>query len=203
MSPRIKANLRTLAVALPVTTVKDWRGGKPLTGPDIRTTLDAGLVAKLKAGGYAEVLQAPQRGRRPAGGKPSYILRVHPNGDGPATATHLSRAPKRTATRQSARKIPWTILVALTEAGIAESKKQRQTIGKQLDHEIDELETKLRSTKDRTEKKRLADLLQTTLHTEDDLEGEILRRVHRALSQSEEPFSRYVDLVDWSPQKAP
>lgn len=51
------------------------------------------------------------------------------------------------------------------------------------------------------EKKRLADALQTALHADENLEGEIAKRVYTKLSTSHEPYSKYVDLIDWSARK--
>jgi hypothetical protein len=176
---------------------KDWvPGSKAQTGSNLRVTADTELANRLRGGGYAEFLQAPNRGRQPATGRPKYILKIHPNADAPAAITAIKVARKEPARKD--KRIPWYVLSPLTAAAVVEWKKQRATIAKQLDQEIDSIESRLRSTKDRAEKKRLADALQTALHADENLEAEILKRVYTKLAQSDEPYAQYVNLVDWA-----
>ncbi|HEY1682887.1 MAG TPA: hypothetical protein VGF98_14670 [Candidatus Tumulicola sp.] len=102
--------------------------------------------------------------------------------------------------RPSARgvkRIPWYLLLLFAQAAAGEWSKQRSTISKQLDEEIESLEAQLRSTKDRSEKKRLADALQTALHADENLDAEINKRVYARLANSHEPYAEYVNAVDW------
>ncbi|HEY5425876.1 MAG TPA: hypothetical protein VIJ77_04925 [Candidatus Tumulicola sp.] len=193
-------DLLATAMALKEPEEKDWiAGAKPQTGTNLRVTADTELTSRLRGGGFVEVLQAPQRGRQPATGRPKYILKVYPNADAPAAP--IAQRIARRAPIGKNKRIPWYLLVPITEAAVAEWKKQRATIAKQLDQEVDSLETQLRSTRDRMEKKRLADALQTALHADENLEGEIAKRVYTKLSTSHEPYSKYVDLIDWSARK--
>jgi len=201
MPRTVAANPLADVQKLPVATAKDFvEGVRVQTASNIVKTADTDLATKLIVLRFAEKLQGPKRGRQPASGTPLYILKIFPNRDAPVP-TPTAGQNKAQALINRAPKIPWFMLLPLAEAGIAESKKQRSTIAKQLDSEIDSLETQLRSTKDRTEKKRLADALQTALSAEDDIDAEILRRVQRKLSGSNEPFSQFVDSVDWTAQK--
>ena len=85
VSPRPKMDLLATAMALKEPEEKDWiAGAKPQTGTNLRVTSDTELTSRLRGGGFVEVLQAPQRGRQPATGRPKYILKVYPNADGPA-----------------------------------------------------------------------------------------------------------------------
>jgi hypothetical protein len=200
MSPRTPVDLLAIAMALKEPVDSDWvAGSKRQTGTNLRVTADTEFANRLRISGFAEFLQSPQRGRQPATGRPKYILKIYPNADAPAAALG-QRAPKRIPASKSKR-IPWYLLISLTEAAAAEWKRQRATISKQLDQEIDSIEAQLRSTKDRLEKKRLADALQTALHADDNLESEISKRVYTKLSTSHEPFSKFVDLVDWSARR--
>jgi hypothetical protein len=201
MPPRgARQDLLAIAMALPEPVDKDWiPGATRLSGTSLRVTPDTALVAHLRTGGLVEVLQAPPRGRAPAIGRPNYIVKLYPNADAPQSIVNR-RATRRTPGAKGKR-IPYYVLAPLTQAAVTEWRKQRETIGDQLDKEIESLETQLRSTKDRMEKKRLADAVQTALHADEHLDSEIAKRVYTKLSNSDEPYSRYVDIIDWTVQK--
>jgi hypothetical protein len=199
MSIRNQSNLLTTALSLDEPNDKDWViGAKPQTGTNLRVTTDTALVSRLRAAGVAEVLQAPPRGRAPASGRPLYILRIHPNADAPNL---IDRHTSKRATPKKRNRIPYFLLVPIIEAASAEWRRQRSTISAQVDQEIESIEAQLRSTKDRVAKKRLADALQTALHADETLDAEIAKRVYTKLSNSDEAYSRYVDLIDWSAQR--
>jgi hypothetical protein len=178
---------------------EDWISGSTTqTEVNIRVTEDPALVGRLRAQRLAEVLQAPQRGRQPASGRPKYILKIYPNADAPATpAAARTVKPLRAATSGTKARMPWFLLAPLAEAVTDEYRRQRSSISAQLDREVDSLEAQLRSTRDRTEKKRLADALQTALQADESLEAEIAKRLYARIADSEQPYSRYVESIDW------
>jgi hypothetical protein len=189
----------TIAMALKEPVDGDWTPGtKKLSGTNLRATEDTALANRLRIGGLAEFLQSPQRGRQPATGRPKYILKLYPNADAPRAAG--VRAPRRHPVGDGKR-IPWYLLASLAEATVTEWNRQRSTVQKQLDEEIESVEAQLRSTRDRSEKKRLADALQTALHADENLEGEITKRVYAKLANSNESYADYVDAVDWSARR--
>jgi hypothetical protein len=164
-----------------------------------RVTVDAALVAHLRSQRPAEVLQAPQRGRQPASGRPKYILKLYPNADAPTVPATTTRAKQmRRAALASRARIPWFLLAPLAEAVSDEYRRQRSSISAQLDREVESLETQLRSTRDRIEKRRLADALQTALHADEDLEAELAKRLYAKIANSDQSYSLYVDAIDWS-----
>jgi hypothetical protein len=192
--------LRKVATELPAPTLRDWVKGKPQTGPNIKRTEDTELANRLRLAGYAEFLQAPKRGKQPASGRPCYILKIYPDQNAPAAAAAPRPANTRygTVNPKKSGLLPWYVLVPLAEAGISESKKQRSTIAKSLKEEKLELKRRLAMTDDDFEEQRLLDAIQTNKAKTQNIEQEILNRVARALSQSDEPYSGYVDLVDWT-----
>jgi hypothetical protein len=199
MPPRPAINLLTIAMALKEPADADWTpGAKKQTGTNLRVTEDTALANRLRIGGLAEFLQSPQRGRQPASGRPKYILKVYPNADAPHTA---NTKPVRRMVVGDGKRIPWYLLASFAEAAVTEWNRQRSTVQKQLDEEIDSIEAQLRSTRDRAEKKRLADALQTALHADENLEAEITKRVYTKLANSHESYSHYVDAVDWSARR--
>jgi hypothetical protein len=186
-------------MALKEPTDTDWsHGSKKQTGSHLRVTEDTALASRLRIGGLAEILQSPQRGRQPASGRPKYILKIYPNADAPRAA---NTKPVRRTIVGDRKRIPWFLLASLAEAAVTEWKRQRSTVQKQLDEEIESVEAQLRSTRDRSEKKRLADALQTALHADENLEMEITKRVYAKLANSHEAYSHYVDAVDWAAQR--
>jgi hypothetical protein len=187
----------TIAVALKEPVPEDWISGSRMqTGANLRVTEDTALVGRLRAQRLAEVLQAPQRGRQPASGRPKYILKLYPNADAPAPAG-TARKQMHAPLDGSKTRIPWFLLASLAEAVADEYRRQRSSIAAQLDRDVDSLEVQLRSTRDRTEKKRLADALQTALHADENLEAEIAKRINAKIAHSDQPYSRYVDSIDW------
>jgi hypothetical protein len=199
MPPRSPINLLTIAMALKEPADGDWTAGtKKQTGTNLRVTEDTALANRLRIGALAEFLQSPQRGRQPASGRPKYILRVYPNADAPQAA---GAKPTRRAVVGDGKRIPWYLLASFAEAAVTEWNRQRSTVQKQLDEEIDSIEAQLRSTRDRAEKKRLADALQTALHADENLESEITKRVYTKLANSNESYSHYVDAVDWAARR--
>ncbi|HEY1429445.1 MAG TPA: hypothetical protein VGF18_07720 [Candidatus Tumulicola sp.] len=177
----------------------DWTAGtKKQSGTNLRVTEDTALANRLRIGGLAEFLQSPQRGRQPASGRPKYILKLYPNADAPQPA---SARPARRHVSGDGKRIPWHMLASLAEAAVTEWNRQRSTVQKQLDEEIESVEAQLRSTRDRAEKKRLADALQTALHADENLEAEITKRVYAKLANSHESYADYVDAVDWSARR--
>jgi hypothetical protein len=183
-------------MALKEPVERDWLSDTiRQTGANLRATDDTALAGRLRAQGLAEVLQAPQRGKPPPSGRTKYILKLYPNADAPRVATK-SHVLKRPSAR-GVKRIPWYLLLLFAQAAAGEWSKQRSTISKQLDEEIESLEAQLRSTKDRSEKKRLADALQTALHADENLDAEINKRVYARLANSHEPYAEYVNAVDW------
>ncbi|HEY1680429.1 MAG TPA: hypothetical protein VGF98_02170 [Candidatus Tumulicola sp.] len=47
----------------------------------------------------------------------------------------------------------------------------------------------------------MADALQTALHSDEDVDAVIARRVYAKLANSGEPYSTFVDAVDWNAQR--
>jgi hypothetical protein len=196
---RTHTNILTIALALKEPRAEDWTSGSNAqSGANLRVTEDTVLVGRLRAQRLVEVLQSPQRGRQPASGRPKYILKIYPNADAPGAqvvarpskATHAIKAPTKS-------RIPWFLLASLAEAVTDEYLRQQRSILAQLDREIDSLEVQLRSTRDRSEKKRLADALQTVLYADENLEAEIVKRLHAKIANSEHLYSHYVECVDW------
>lgn len=201
MTPRPASNLLTIAMALKEPIDRDWTSGsKRQTGTNLRVTEDTALANRLRVRGLAEVLQAPTRGRQPASGRPKYILKLYPNADAPKPVS-ASKAIRRMPTSSNGKRIPWYLLASLAEAAVMEWNRQRSTVSKQIDEEIESIEAQLRSTRDRLEKKRLADSLQTALHADENLDAEITKRVYTKLANSHEAYSDYVDAVDWAARR--
>jgi hypothetical protein len=204
MSPRPHTNLLTIALALKEPIDSDWIAGTTKsTGTDLRTTEDSALVGRLRAQRLASVLQAPLRGRQPPTGRPKYIFKVFPNADAPVLppASPKTLKANQSPSSSSLKRIPFYLLASLAQAAVAEWTKQRTNFSRQLDQEISSLESQLLSTRDRSEKKRLADALQTALHSDEDVDAVIARRVYAKLANSGEPYSTFVDAVDWNAQR--
>jgi hypothetical protein len=203
MSPRPHTNLLTIALALKEPVDHDWISETTkATGIHLRATEDSALVARLRAQRLASVLQAPQRGRQPMSGRPKYILKIFPNADAPMTPSTSQKTLKAGFSSSSgSKRIPFYLLASLAQATVTEWAKQRSNFSRQLDQEISSLESQLLSTRDRTEKKRLADALQTALHADEDIDAEIAKRVYAKIANSEEAYSDFADAVDWNARR--
>lgn len=202
MSARSHNNILTIALALREPSNSDWTASaRPETATNLRVTEDTALVARLRAQRLAEVLQAPARGRQPITGRPKYIVRLHPNADAPVTSTGPRRIRKRASVVNGVARIPFHLLASFAEAALSEWTRQRAGISRELEQEITRLESELMSTRDRNEKKRIADALQTALHADESLDAAIAKRVYTKLANSEKAYSAYVEAVDWSARR--
>jgi hypothetical protein len=204
MSPRPHTNILTIALALKEPMDSDWIAGTTKSnGSDLRTTEDSALVGRLRAQRLASVLQAPQRGRQPPTGRPKYIFKIFPNADAPMLPSTSPKTLKTTNSPSSSglKRIPFYLLASLAQAAVAEWTKQRANFSRQLDQEISSLESQLLSTRDRNEKKRLADALQTALHADEDVDAVIAKRVYAKLANAGETYSTFVDAVDWNARR--
>jgi hypothetical protein len=193
LSPRPKANLKDQAIGLPVATKAHWKGGKPVLGPDIRTTTDADVANKLKAGGYAEFLQSPKRGKQPTGGKPPYVVRIFPNGDGPISApTPSGKKPTTTRAKSGPTIEQAQAMVAFI---LGEEKKLRGTMERDLKQKHAELKKAFAAENDPAEEANLLSKIEANVRERNNLAQTIRHSAFRAASQSDEGWSKFATIL--------
>lgn len=145
-------------------------------GATLRVSEDTTLVARLRSQRLAEVLQAPSRGRQSVTGRPRYIINVYV----PMLHSYhrVSEDIKTLTVRKRVQAHPVLPLASIAEAALTEWTKQKSRFSKNVEQEIVSLESQLSSTKDRNEKKCIADALQTALHADERTDTEIAKRVY-------------------------
>jgi hypothetical protein len=100
-------------------------------------------------------------------------------------------APEAKATK----KPTWEAMHQLTTLLFTEEKKIRVAAVKTIEAEIEDLQKSLLATKDRSERKRILDELQTKEASLDNIEQEVRKRTERAVSQMDQPYTKWLALL--------